>query len=343
MIVLSNCLTDKADEGSRKVATSLVKRLGQQDSKMTVITYDCHCSLETDHLSVNKFLLNKKLLSMLRRKNEPVLYLPSPAKTLPMAIRLWILSRAAKKGLTVLITMPFPVSGVGKWLLKKSKARILTLSQNASSQYSQALGKTVGRLRVGVDTGRFCPVSREQKIALREKYGIPQDKPVVLHIGHLNRGRNVQQMLKLEDGFHGLLVVSTQTAHEQDGQLRQQLLEKPSLTLIDRFVPNVEELYQLSDVYLFPVLQTESCIDSPLSALEAAACGIPVVATAFGELKELLGAEGFYEMQSFAPEDLNRLLHRAIEEKKNPRPAVIPYDWENAVSTVRSDAYDPSI
>lgn len=346
MIVLSNCLTDTADEGTRKVATSLVKRLRQRDSNLTVITYDCRCSLETDHISANKFLLNKKLLAMLRRKKEPVLYLPSPAKTLPMAIRLWILSRAAKNGLTVLITMPFPVSGIGKWLIKASKVRILTLSQSAKSQYSQAMGKSVGRLNVGVDTSRFCPVSREKKMALREKYAIPPDKPVALHIGHLNRGRNVQQMLKLDDSFHGVLVVSTQTAHQQDAELRKMLLQKANLTLIDRFIPQVEELYQLSDVYLFPVQQTESCIDSPLSALEAAACGVPVVATAFGELKSLINADGFYEIDSFEPEKLNRLLHQAIQEKKNPRPIVLPYDWENAVDTLqnkRSDKNDPNV
>ena len=146
-------------------------------------------------------------------------------------------------------------------------------------------------------------------------------------------GRNVQQLLKLDDQWHGVLAVSTQTAAEQDLQLRRQLEEAKNLTLIDWYIPNIEELYQLADVYLFPVVQSYRCIDVPLSALEAAACGIPVVATPFGELKELLDQPGFYEITSFEPAQLNQLMATAASEGINPRQSVLEYDWEITVQT----------
>lgn len=332
MIILSNCLTDTADEGTRKVATNVIKRIKQQRPDTMVVTYESTSELSTLHLPVNRLMLNKKLMSLLAEKKQPLLYLPSPAKSLPLAIRLFILSRAAREGLTVILTMPFPVNFLSKALIKASKAKLLTLCESSRQYYAQALGVAVKRLHAGVDIARFSPAAQQEKQRLRKKYGLPLEKPIVLHVGHLNQGRNVVQLLKLCDQLHGVLVVSTQTANQQDAELRAQLLKKENITLIDHFVPDIEQIYQLSDVYLFPVLQEESCIDSPLSALEAAACGIPVVTTAFGEMKSLLGREGFYELKSFDEQALNALLQKALDEKKNPRPAVLSYDWQNAVN-----------
>lgn len=45
-------------------------------------------------------------------------------------------------------------------------------------------------------------------------------------------------------------------------------------------------MYQLSDLYIFPVIFEGGCIGIPLSILEARACGIPVMSTEFGGLKE---------------------------------------------------------
>lgn len=334
MIILSNCLTDTADEGTRKVATSMVRVLKQKKPDTTVITYGSRCSLSDVHLKVNKLLLNRELLRLVSSKKEDILYIPSPAKSLPLAIRLFVLSKAAKKRLFVVLTMPFAVKPLSKKLMQASKARLLTLCEETKQYYAQVLGGSVRRLCAGVDTQRFCPVSREEKEALRRQYGLPMEKPIVLHVGHLKKGRNVAQLLNLSEKFHGVLVVSPHTADEQDAQLKAQLLEKRNITLLSDYIPQIEQIYQLSDVYLFPVVQEESCIDSPLSAIEAAACGIPVVTTDFGEMKCLLDQEGFYKIRSFAPEQLSGVLEQAIAEKINPRPAVLAYDWQNAVGAL---------
>ena len=334
MIILSNCLTDTADEGARKVATSMVRVLKQKKPDTTVITYDSRCSLSDVHLKVNKLLLNRKLLRMAGSKKEELLYIPSPAKMLPLAVRLLVLSRAVKAGVSVVLTMPFAVKPLSKKLLLASGAKILALCEKTKQYYSQALDIPVRRLCAGVDAQRFCPVSAQEKEALRQQYGLPAEKPIVLHVGHLKKGRNVAQLLNLPEKFHGVLVVSPHTAGEQDGKLKAQLLEKKNITLIEDYIPQIQQIYQLSDVYLFPVVQEEACIDSPLSALEAAACGIPVVTTDFGEMKSLLDKEGFYQISSFDPEQLTGLLEQAIGEKKDPRPAVLAYDWQNAVNTL---------
>lgn len=336
MVILSNCLTPIVDEGCRKVAHSLIRRLKQADPASTVVSYESKSDLSDIHICVNKWMLSRKLAALLHKKNEELLYVPSPAKMLPLAVRVWILSLFAHKGVKVLVSMQFPVGTAAKWLFKLSRAQVIAIANDAYAYYNNVLGENTRRLKVGVDADKFAPAP-EQRQALRRKYGIPEEKTVVLHVGHLRPERNIEKLLDLDEKFHGVLVVSTQTADERDAELRRQLLEKKNITVLEEYLPDIEEIYQLSDVYLFPVVDKHACIASPLSVLEAAACDLPVVMTPFGELKELLNQDGFYEIDDFAQERLNALLQKAYEEKKSTRSSVLEYDWNMAVHKLLSE------
>lgn len=331
MIILTNCLTDKADEGCLKVANSLIKRIKIKAPETMIVSYgESPCPGDL-HLRTNKLLLNRKLLFLLRKKKEPVLYIPAVAKAHTMAVRVFILSLFARRGMQVVQVMQYPMSTFSRLLLKASKARILTFSKSTYECYRDLLGDGVDYLKAGVDTERFCPVLAEEKRALRKKYNLPVDKTIVLHVGHLNVKRNVEQLLAVNENAHSVLVASTYAPENKDAQLKERLLQKANFTLIDEFLPNIEEVYQLADVYLFPVVASHKCIDVPLSALEAAACGIPVVTTPYGEMKELIGKPGFYQVESFEPEALSSLIDTAAAEGVSPRQCVLEYDWKNAV------------
>lgn len=332
MIILSNCLTDVADEGCRKVVASLAGRIKAAVPQTLVVSYESASPMSERHIRANKLMVSKELAALLRQRQEPLLYLPSPAKMLSTAIRLAVLSRYARWGLRVVLPMEFPVDGLSRLLIRASGAEVMALSEQAYRSYRAAFGEKAGRLYAGVDTARFLPVDGARKAALREKYGIPKDKPVVLHVGHLKAGRGIGCLADIGEDFHVILVASTQTAAEREGDLRSRLEARPNLTILDTYLPHVEELYQLSDVYLFPVEQAGNCIDVPLSALEAAACGIPVLATAYGELRELLKEDGFCPIRSFAPPVLNEQLWQILKEGKNPRASVLKYDWSLAAA-----------
>ena len=331
MIILTNCLTDTADEGCLKVANSLIKRIKENAPETMVVSYGESPRPGDVHLKTNKLLLNRKLLLLLRKKKEPVLYIPAVAKAHTMAARVFILSLFAPKGMQVVQVMQYPMGLFSRVLLKASKARIVTFSKGTYDCYRDLLGKRVDYWKAGVDTERFCPVSAEQKRALREKYNLPADKTIVLHVGHLNVKRNVEQLLAVNENAHSVLVASTYAPENKDAQLKKRLLQKANITLIDEFLPNIEEIYQLADVYLFPVVAFHKCIDVPLSALEAAACGIPVVTTPYGEMQELIGKPGFYQIESFEPEALNALIGTAVAEGVSPRQSVLEYDWKNTM------------
>jgi glycosyltransferase involved in cell wall biosynthesis len=334
MIILTNCLTDKADEGCLKVANSLIKRIRNQKPETLLVTYGDSPKQGDLHVKTNKLMLNPKLLSLLRKQKEPVLYIPAVAKAHTMAARVFLLSLFAPKGMQVIQVMCYPMGKLVKLLLKLSKAKILAFSEDTWQCFHSFIGEQAAYLKTGVDTRRFSPIPKEEKRTLREKYGLPTEKTIVLHVGHLKAKRNVEMLLAANQNAHAVLVTSTYAEELKDQQLKQKLLASKNFSLIEDYLPNIEEIYQLADVYLFPVVAYHNCIDVPLSALEAAACGIPVVTTPYGEMKQLLGKPGFYEIDSFEPEKLSKLVETAASEGADPRQSVLEYDWNLAVSKV---------
>lgn len=338
MIILMNCLTDVPDEGGVKLANHLAQVIKAARPDTTVVSYGRDARGCDVHIPVqNKLMMNAALARFLRGRREDVLYFPAYTRMLDTAAHTFVLSLFARRGVKTVIVMQGPMSGLAKLLFRLSRAQIITLSEETNDIFRGVVGMRARQLKTGVDTSRFHPVSAEQKAALRQKYGLPQDKVIVLHVGHMKASRNIGIMKHLTADFHGLLVTSTMIAAEADAALRQQLMQQDNLTIIDTYQPRVEELYQLADVYLFPVAQARNCIDVPLSVLEAAACGIPVAGTDYGEMKALLGCEGFYHLKDLEPQVMNSLLRRVAKEGVSPREGVLAYDWRLALSQLDAE------
>lgn len=328
MLILTNCLIKNADEGCVNIAYNLIKRIKKEVSDVKVVSYERTSELTDVQMELNKFMLSFPLIKLLR-KEKSVLYIPFPAKTKSTALRIWILSRFCKD-LSVLISMHDNIDGFSKFLLKNSKAKLIVFSETAYKDFSDVVGDKVSYIKTGVDTKKFRSVEQITKLLLRKKYSIDESAKVILHVGHLNEGRNIQQLLRLSDEYFVVLVTSTLTKNEQDKQLKEAFLKRKNTLLIDTYVENIEEIYQLSDLYLFPVTESGHCIDVPLSVLEAASCGVPVLTTEYGETKAFKDNEGFSFISSF--ENLNEYVNNAINTKTDKiRDAVLDYDWNNAI------------
>lgn len=340
MIVLSNCLAEKTDEGCIKLAASLARRIKQRCPETLVVSCGNGETLGDVYVQANALLVSKELAALLQKRREEVLLVPAVAKALPLALRVFCLSRITGGKLRVLVAMRFSCDPLSRLLLRLSGAELITLSKQSCDYYRGIVGAKATQLKAGVDCQRFAPVSPEEKQRLRAKYGLPDGKPIVLHVGHLKGRRNLEALEAVDDRFHCVLVLSGYSPESREEELLHSLRQRENLTVIDRYLPDIQELYQLADVYLFPVKTMHGCIDLPLSALEAAGCGIPVVCTAYGELAELVGKGGFYRLDSFAPEELNPLLERAYIEKAETRRYALEYDWTAAVEALLSGDMD---
>lgn len=333
MLILTNCLSEIADEGCLNVVNSLVKRMKAVDKDITVISYERQSGLSDAFLHLNKFLLNKKLYFFIRRRKEPVLFMPFPAKPFSIAVRVFVLSLYCKKRLRVLLPMNEPMGLYAKLLIRLSNAEFVVLSEESQRLFLPVVGKgRIHYLKTGVDIKKFQPTTAEQATSLKAKYGFDPARPVVLHVGHLNRGRNIGTLCQIDPKYQVLLVTSTLTKDEQDEALRQELLSHSNIRILSDYIPAIQELYQLADAYFFPVTENGHCIDVPLSCLEAAACGKNVVTTRYGEMKAFEGRPGFFYLSTLDYDNINQTLDLAIKEPKgSAREEVMAYDWNRAI------------
>ncbi len=332
MLVLTNCLSDTPDEGCVKVASSLVSHLKQLDASVQVVSYERSSKLADVHLKTNRLLLNPRLATVVWKHRKSLLYIPFPARAISNALRVLILSLYTGKRVHVLISMQAPETRLTRFLYRLCGASFILLSPSTTDFYARIVGKEKALyLHTGVELARFTPVTAEEKRALKHAYGLDPDRKVILHIGHLKRGRNIAQLLKIAPTRQVLLVTSTLTRAQQDVALREQLTSTPNIHIYDTYLPRIEEIYQLADAYYFPVQSSSHCIDIPLSCLEAAACNLPVVTTSFGAMREFEGKDGFLFLDEFTPEKINAALDKALSlSEVRTREAVATYDWKYA-------------
>lgn len=315
--------------------SSLIKRIKKDQQQTEIITYNTPHELSDCHLRVNKFMLSTKLMKRIRAKREPVLFFMTPTRILHAAIKSCVISFYARGQLTVVLTMHISdIGAIPRLLLKLSKAKLIVTSNDMYVDYSQVFQNEVHYIKAGIETQRFVPVDRQRKMELRQKYGIKVDAAVILHVGHMKEGRNLRKLLDLDDQFHVVLVTSTYELEKRDQRLREKLMQRKNITLIEDYVPSIEEIYQLADAYFFPVVDEKHCISVPLSVLEAASCNLQIICTEFGELKQFKGKEGFFFVESFEPEKVNELMYQALRSSANTRAYVEEYGWGNAVTQV---------
>jgi glycosyltransferase involved in cell wall biosynthesis len=146
-----------------------------------------------------------------------------------------------------------------------------------------------------IDVERFRPARDEaEKRGLRHKYGLPEEGNICIHVGHFRKSRNIERLARLQmpDGVR-LVVVGRRSRPGEDD--RSQALRDRGAIILDSFLPDVQEVYQAADLYLFPVEEDRAAIAMPLSVLEAMACNLLIVSTPYGGLVRCFeGVEGVY-------------------------------------------------
>jgi glycosyltransferase involved in cell wall biosynthesis len=147
-------------------------------------------------------------------------------------------------------------------------------------------------------------------------------------VGHINRNRNIEllsRITELED-VQILLLGSTSTSHDES---LVHELSRNNVKIIRNYLPHVEEVYQLADIYLFPVKSEGAAVGVPLSVLEAMACNLPIICTSFGGLPLLFKAgEGvfYYDNEAELPQLISDIKGGPMY---STRGRVEPYAWKN--------------
>jgi len=180
----------------------------------------------------------------------------------------------------------------------------------------------------GVDINKYCPVTFAEKQLIRRELGFPVNKKIVLHVGHINRARNLLPLTKLakEDFFPVVIGSTTESADENI----KQRLEAAGVLVIHRYLENIEKFYQAADCYVFPTVNPKYCVQIPLSVLEAMSCNLPVISTRFEGLPYVF-PEGYMGITYVDDLDaLPRFVCDVLSKPVRPRAgSITSFDWAN--------------
>jgi glycosyltransferase involved in cell wall biosynthesis len=271
---------------------------------------------------------------------DVVIYVPSPSSTVASFLRCFALRRhwpRARLGMVALIPRRHPPRL--KPLLRGAAPDVVFVPSYASLLHLHDLSLRGQVVPVGIDTEAFRPARDGERLAQRRARGIPEDAFVFLHVGHLSPKRNLPSLSRLAalPGAHVVVIGSTSTP--EDARLRAGL-EAAGVRVIREFVP-VAEFYRLADCYVFPVIDSEGCVEIPLSVLEALASGLPVLTRPFGGLRDFV-APG-EDVRYYESDD--DLVSFAEALRRGPRPAtrdVGQFAWRRVADRIVERLCEPA-
>jgi len=230
---------------------------------------------------------------------------------------------------------------VGKQALKEPD-KIIVVS-NATKNYVLSLGADSEKIEVlhnGVDLERFKPLS-EVKEKMRKKLGISEDACVVLTVRRLVYKNGIDTLLdsaKIAAKKNPKLVfvaVGKGPDFEEVKERITQLGMQKNFRLTG-FVSD-EELplyYNVADLFALPSKSGEGL---PLVALEAMACGMPVIATNVGGTSEIMNEAYGKLVPPNSPASLSEAIvefsHRELSALKKDLRAMIEqkFSWDKNV------------
>ena len=188
----------------------------------------------------------------------------------------------------------------------------------------------------GVDTAAFAPGSRSQDAAaLRERLGIAPGRLVAIFVGSEWDRKGLEPAIRALRGAGAwdLLVVGDGEREHYEAIARAEgVQDAVRWAGVSR---DVAPFYELADALVFPTAYEAF----PLVALEAAASGLPILATAVNGVRELVhdGVEGFLIERD--PEAIRRRLRElgadpGLRERMGAaaREAALRYSWEQMVA-----------
>ena len=256
----------KDDEGMQKIAISIHSRLRKSSE------------INSRLISINRLLFNVKSAEIIHFIGGP-------------SLKTFILSFLCKKlNPTVKTILTFTNPIFNKIQLKFIKFFKPDISLISSSKWKKILSDSRINYKFfnvsGVDQLKFKKINNSKRKKLKIKYKLSLKKKIILHIGHLKKKRNIEIFKSLKDDDFQVVIVGS-TITKQDHLLINEL-KKKKIIVINKYIKNIFEIYQISDLYVFPVVDHENAIQVPLSVLEALSCDLPVLSTKFGGLPDIL-------------------------------------------------------
>ncbi len=179
--------------------------------------------------------------------------------------------------------------------------------------YDHGLRAPAGIISNGIDLKKYSPGERNDHI--REKFNLPLDRPLALHVNRLSDEKRVDVLLDAAAKMSGNGSIALVGSGPAEAELREQA---ERLHLADRvsflgYVCDADllALRRSSEVFVIP---SEADLQS-LATMEAMACGLPVIAANSYALPELVHhGENGYVFQPGNSDELASYLDKLLDD-----------------------------
>jgi len=289
VFVIAEAVGAIGDEGYRIFALELARALARR-GPIRAFTAAGHPESGMQPIARTPLiLLGPALITALRRERPTtIIYLAKSSLTLPALLRARLLKWASGGAITIMVALQARDSSwLTRLLARRMWPDLLLVTSESERLRATRMGANASCIHPGVDLVRFHRPLPGEKAALRQKWRLPVDGHIVLHVGHLKMGRNLQALYPLASVPGVSVVVLASSRRERTSAALRDDLIRHGIIVLDGYRSDVAELYRLADCYVFPVQSPDWAISVPLSVIEAIASGLPIVTARFGALPEL--------------------------------------------------------
>lgn len=308
----------KADEGYIKIAKCVTENISKKNEILT--------------LNTNFIFSISGWRNLQKFKPEIIHYFSAP--TLASIVVLYIAKKMCykKNPITIVSALhpygfSFGKKKYAKYLMRITKPDMILTQCKESDLIFLKLGCKTNFLPNGVDTHKFSPLSSEKKAIIRKKFGIEEKKFIALHVGHIIQKRGIDKLDLIQNFSDDIQVIIIGSSYFNTDTALLKKLEENNIIVINKYFNNIEEIFGMSDCYIFPVKKDNSIL-MPLSILEAMSCNVAVISTRFpGIIENFEEGNGLYYYET--DDELIQKFSKTYQEKQEiyNRDKILNYDW----------------
>jgi len=317
------------DEGMKKFSSKIYQSIGLHMNVQAIK------DIRWLPAGINSLLIVPRILwSNLVISNDVIVYIPKQSLTFFSLLKAFILYLFFRRKLRTIGLQRRNISGIKASILKRlSFGKVYVLSHAMRNDLKE-LNIDTEVIFTGIDTNRFVP--SKNKSMLRKKYNIPEGKTVILHVGHIKESRNLELLMDINSNMDSCQVVIVgSTATEQDlNQMAK--CNKAGVIVFNTTIDEIQELYGLSDIYCFPVLNDSGAMETPLSVLEAMSVNLPVITTRFGQLPELFEQDDHFIYINSSSDISDCILQKLLSNSSDNRQKVKQFTWGGTAERILS-------
>ncbi len=209
---------------------------------------------------------------------------PKTAKVAKISAKL-----ARKRSVHIVCSEPSPQASLENSLFADLN---IVLSERTRSRFEQ---EGFDAVRIDPAISPLEPIPARERLQVRERLGLPADRPLVVFAGDLCTGGGGERILaalhRYPDG-HLVMATRDKTSASQE---KRDALKREYETLSERIswlgnTPDILSLLGAADIVALPTDSLYAKMDYPLVLLEAMAMGVPVLVTRGTPAEELESA-----------------------------------------------------